>query len=124
MPRQQANNPAVIVGIVIAGAFLFLFLAGMAALLVFGGRGKATTGSVATKTKTMTRADLKAAVMGMTQDEVKSLLGPPLRTSPAPSGGPAWMYEAITTDPANGRTDDYTLIYFAAGTGRVFKVDP
>jgi hypothetical protein len=34
-----------------------------------------------------------------------------------------WMYEAITTDPANGRTDDYTHIYFAAGSGRVFKVD-
>jgi outer membrane protein assembly factor BamE (lipoprotein component of BamABCDE complex) len=122
-PPRRSPNTGVVLGMCIAGAVLVLFLAGMAAILVFGGREKATGPAIESAArKTYPRDEFKLLVIGKTKDEVKAVLGAPSSTSEA-SDETYWYYQGVSTDPATGKTDYRAQIAFSNKTGKVVAVN-
>ena len=60
------------------------------------------------------RDELRTAVMAKTMEEVKALLGAPLRSWES-DGNPVWTYESISRDPASGTNDRFVNVFFADG---------
>ena len=70
----------------------------------------------AVTTKLYTRAEFKAAVMGMTTADVKELLGVPVRTTDnGPGEDVYWYYRERTVDPVTGKTDLNAQLIFRNG---------
>ncbi|HVK11029.1 MAG TPA: hypothetical protein VM597_19830 [Gemmataceae bacterium] len=65
------------------------------------------------------RDELRTAVMAKTMEEVKALLGAPLRSWES-DGDPVWTYEGISRDPASGTNDRIVNVFFA--DGKVVKI--
>ena len=60
------------------------------------------------------REELKTRLLGRTRDEVKTLLGAPVRTTEV-EGNPVWTYQGISRDPATGIEDRFTDVFFESG---------
>lgn len=66
------------------------------------------------------RDELRKTLKNATQEEVIRKLGKPYRTSD--TGADAdWMYEEVTYDKVNGKTDGFIHIHFRGG--RVVSID-
>ena len=80
---------------------------------------QATGGNGAVAKKVYDREELRKAVVGKTEAEVKALLGVPDRTREL-AGDDVWVYPKIARDPITGKIDSETSILFTAG--KVTKV--
>jgi len=99
----------------VAGGFVVYW---MSAKVPPGGMTKAS-GGPAPLSSTYTREDFRAVVIGKTEAEVTTAIGPPTHTE-RNGGAPWWTYERITRDSATDKVDASAVVKFE--NGRVVSV--
>ena len=119
--KRPASKTGLIVGITIAGAVFFGFLALVAGLVVWGGKKPPTVGHIpeVASGKTYTRAEFRKLVMGKTAEQVKAAVGVPSSTNEGDTV--SWNYMSRTVDEVTGKTDFMALVTFGKD-GRVEDV--
>lgn len=108
------RNQALVIGLIVGGAALGLFLlisAAVAVLVLRDGKSAGTTGAAGVQAGKMTRDEFKAAYMGKTKDEVLKALGRPYRTDENDRDH-LWEYKGFTVDQVTGKPDSRTCIWF------------
>jgi hypothetical protein len=118
--RSRPSHTGVIIGMCIAGAFLFLFLAGMAFILIRGVEKEADKGdSVAPKQpalKVWSKQDFEQAVLNKSTAEVIATVGRPddTETNNGPSVGllvtATWYYRNRVMNDVTGRPYAYVMV--------------
>lgn len=68
--------------------------------------------AVATAKPKYTRAELNAAVVGKTTQEVLQLLGTPSSTDGLDPENTRWRYQYVCYDPVTGKADGWTIVRF------------
>jgi outer membrane protein assembly factor BamE (lipoprotein component of BamABCDE complex) len=115
--HPSPSHTGLIVGMCIAGTVLVLFLAGMAAILAFGGKKTSGTSTPVTTVAPakMTREEFRSKVkVGMTQEQVIATVGKPNKTSDG-GGTIYWYYDDRTVDPVSGKADAHAQVVFVDG---------
>lgn len=109
-PRSRGNRTALIVVLSVIGV-LFVGCSGATALYYYVAATAVRARPTEPAKKTWTRQEFRDMLMGKTKEEVLSLAGKPYETV-EPGEGNYWMYDGITIDPINGKTDSLTWVRF------------
>src|SRR5262249_9580619 len=117
--RRKNTNPALVIGLVLGGLLVVLVICAGLSMLVFWAapspappQKAAAVDTGATK-QVYTREAFGTVVVGKTKDEVLKLLGQ-LESTIGGAGSENWRYLHVTTDPATGKADGSTTLWFDA----------
>ncbi len=97
--------------VLIAGVLLGVGIAVWGGIVSLAGKAVNTVTNAPAKKPTMTREELRPAIIGKTEDEVTAVLGKP-RTTSVVNGSGTWRYNNICYDAITGKSDKETSVVF------------